>query len=62
MMAHLRSVILIGPLTFGASGGFIPAALALPLNMVAPAIPDRDPTKPLRVQFAICFISPKNVD
>src|ERR1700685_4657028 len=53
MTAHLRSVILIGPLAFAASGGFIAAALALPPNMVAPAIPERDPTNPLRVHFAI---------
>src|SRR5580704_9251107 len=53
MMAHLRSVILIGPLAFAASGGFIAAALAPPPNMVAPAIPERDPTNPLRVHFAI---------
>src|ERR1700733_6859539 len=62
MTAHLRSVILIGPLAFAASGGFIAAALALPPNMVAPAIPERDPTNPLRVHIAIRFISPKNFD
>src|SRR5579863_3823023 len=59
MTAHLRSVILIGPFAFAASGGFIAAALALPRNMVAPAIPERDPTNPLRVHIAIRFISPK---
>src|SRR5271165_2681209 len=52
MTAHL-----IGPLAFDASGGFIAAALALPPNMVAPAIPERDPTNPLRVHIAISFIS-----
>src|ERR1700721_656353 len=57
MMAHLRSVILIGPLAFAASGGLIAAALGLPPNMVAPAIPERDPTNPLRVHFAISVIS-----
>src|SRR5271170_1667121 len=57
MTAHFRSVILIGPPAFAASGGFIAVALALPPNIVAPAIPERDPTNPLRVQFAISFIS-----
>src|SRR5271156_6530464 len=60
MTAHLRSVILIGPLAFAVSGGFIAAALALPPNMVAPAIPERDPTNPLRVHFAISFLSPQH--
>src|ERR1700728_2176438 len=53
MTAHLRSVILIGPLAFAVSGGFVAAVLALPPNMVAPAIPERDPTNPLRVHLAI---------
>src|SRR5277367_3156597 len=62
MTAHLRSVILIGPLAFAASGGFIAAALALPPNIVAPAIPERDPTNPLRVHFAITFISKNSIE
>src|ERR1700722_8001529 len=61
MMAHLRSVILIGPLAFAASGGLIAVALARFPNMVAPAIPERDPTNPLRVHFAISLTSPKTL-
>src|SRR6202795_3045577 len=59
MMAHLRSVILIGPLAFGVCGGFIRAPLARPASIVVPAIPESDPTNPLRVKLPIVFFSSK---
>jgi hypothetical protein len=55
MIAHLRSVILMGALPVRRSGGGN-AAAAEPWMMVAAAAPESEPTNPLRVHSAISLV------